>query len=129
MLEDKLRELLTVICGGVGQPPTPPDLLIAEEQAGKFAGFTRFALPRAALKTPAEYASRFDELMNLNYAWLNLNYCGVLEGHGLVLVTFPQQASGRKGGEGVPTSLNFSGPMKLVRDAGWDASAYVILSP
>ena len=60
----------------------------------------------------------------MGFAWLNMNYCGILRGSGLVLIEYPRGPAGKKG----PTSVNFSGPPKLVADAGWDALAYVTLA-
>jgi hypothetical protein len=129
MLEDQLRELVRRMCGGIGQPPIPRTLLIAEAAIGDSCVWGRLRLPRSALKTPDEYSARFDELMTSDFAWLNMSYCGTLEGHGLVMIEYPRQPSVRRGTDPVPTSLNFSGPMKLVADAGWDVTAYVILVP
>ena len=129
MLQDHLRELLRHVCGGPGQPPTPGSLLIAEVAEADVSVVGRLRLRRSQLKTPAEYSARFDELMASDFAWLNMNYCGILEEHGLVMIEYPRQRSVRSGTAAVPTSVNFSGPTKLVADAGWDAGAYVMLAP
>lgn len=129
ILQDRLCELVRHMCGGAGQPPAPTSFLIAEAADGDTSVWGRFRLPRSALKTPDEYSARFDELMTSDFAWLNLSYWGTLEGHGLVMVEYPPQSPMRRGTDPVPTSLNFSGPMKLVADAGWDAAAYVTLVP
>lgn len=121
-LRCNLRELLGYMCGASGQPSVPATILIAELAPGP--GLP--AVHRSQLRTPEEYSSRFAALMDSNFIWLNMQYCGTFEGHGLVLIEYPRQSALRPGRM---TSVNFSGPPKLVADAGWDATAYVTVLP
>jgi hypothetical protein len=122
-LDENLRQLFAFTAGQPGQPPMPASILIAELKPEEFEG-GRPRLREVNLRTPQEYAARFNELLCMGFAWLNVNYCGVLRGHGLVLIDYRRSPAQRKG----PTSVNYSGPPKLVADAEWDALAYVVLA-
>lgn len=80
-------------------------------------------LVAADLRTPEEYEERFAELMAKRFRWLNLNYFGLIDGKGLVIVEFPDQ---RFAEHSPATSVNFSGPTHAVAGSGWDARAQVV---
>ncbi|MGH7268968.1 MAG: hypothetical protein ACREJ3_00940 [Polyangiaceae bacterium] len=123
MLQDKLAELFRLVSGGEGQAPSPASVLIAELKPGNFvAGRPR--IKSEELHTPEAYEARFQQLMSEGFGWINLNYCGLARGAGLVLVNYPRQPAQRKGA----TSVNFSGPPRRVAVAGWDALAHVTIT-
>jgi hypothetical protein len=122
MLDENLRQLFAFVAVGPEQPPTPKSILIAELKQEDFEG-SRPRIRDEKLQTPSEYEPRFRQLMEMGFAWVNMNYCGVFRGSGLVLIEYPRDVARAKGA----TSVNFSGPNRLVADAGWDALAYVIL--
>jgi hypothetical protein len=124
MLDEKLRQLFALVAGGPDQPPTPTSILIAELKPEDFEG-SRPRVREENLRTPKEYEARFMELLDSGFAWLNMSYCGVLRGHALVIIEYPKSAARAKGG----TSVNYSGPPKVVANAGWDALAYVSVTP
>ncbi len=121
-LDENLRQLFRFMRGGPRQPPPPASVLIAELGPDDFEGGPP-RIREKSLRTPTEYEARFTALLGSGFAWLNMSYCGVLRGHALVLIECPRDVARGKGA----TSVNFSGPPKLVADAGWDALAYVIL--
>jgi hypothetical protein len=123
LLDEKLRQLFQFVCDGPGKPPSPQSVLIAELKPEEFViGPPR--VKQESLRTPEEYEARFQELLDAGFAWLNMNYAGAFRGQGLVLIEYPRSVARSKG----RTSVNFSGPPRLVADAGWDALAYVILT-
>lgn len=76
---------------------------------------------RASLAEPAKYAVRFAELVARGYSWLNLSFYGFLDGRPLIAVELPISPSG------TTTSVNYSGPSKVVTDAGGDARVGISL--
>ena len=125
MLRERLQELFQYVCGGPDQPPPPSlgSVLIAELHPDDFDG-NRPRIGPENFRSAEDYEVRFEELMTMGFAWVNMNYCGVLRGQGLILVECPKSPARARG----PTSINYSGPPKLVADAGWDALAYIILT-
>ena len=124
MLSDELEKLLHWACGRAGQPPKPASVRIAELTPENHGG-GRPRISLAKLRTPEEYEARFAELMGLGFAWINVHYCGMLLGQGLVTVEYP-----RTHGDGPrATSVNFGGPPKMVADASWDAAVYLDVTP
>ena len=128
MLRAKLDDLFRMMTGGAAQSPAPSVVVIAELGRDQFDDRGRPIISEAALRTPTEYEARFAEITRLGLAWINMNYCGVLHGRGLVTIELGSPPTTRRLREG-PTSINFSGPTRLVSDAGWDALAYVVLVP
>jgi hypothetical protein len=122
-LNDHLQQLFALVAGGPGRPPIPTSILIAELKPDDLDG-GRTRVREERLQTPEQYEVRFAELLDSGFAWVNLNYCGLLRENALVLIEHPRSPSSATG----PTSVNYSGPPKLVADAGWNALAYVSLT-
>jgi hypothetical protein len=124
LLEQTIARLLDWGCGAPGQPPRPGSVRIAEVTSRSRTGSTlQFRV--AELRSVNEYEERFRQLVGSGYAWINLNYCGELRGHGLVLVEHPTSPTR----PGDAPSINFSGPPRCMADASWDARDYVTLAP
>ena len=126
MLSQRLAELFKLTAGGTGQPPRPDHILIGEVNS-EIADDTGCPIvSEDNLFTPEDYEDRFAELMSMGYAWLNLSYCGLWAGKGLVLVevpsSFPESSSSTR-----ITSVNYSGPTRYVAEANWDARGLVLL--
>jgi len=69
----------------------------------------RVHIPAGTLIPPSQYQVRFDELLGLGYAWLNLSCYGFVGETMVVAVELPRTPAGRVG---IATSINFSGPPK-----------------
>lgn len=123
-LEENLDRLFQFVSGGPDQPPLPTSVLIAELKPEDFEG-SRPRVREENLRAPKEYEARFAELLDSGFGWLNMNYCGVLRGHALIIIEYPKSSTRTKG----VTSVNYSGPPKVVANAGWDALAYVRVTP
>jgi len=89
-----------------GCPKKWNDILIVEDPSFSYRG-KEWAIPQTALINSKLYESRFSELLNRGYSWINLNFGGLYEGNAIVFVEHPKEASG------VPAdkvSVNPSGP-------------------
>jgi hypothetical protein len=76
-------------------------------------------IPESATRSMSEYEARFDALLAVGYAWLNLSALGVLAGQLLVCVELPRDPVGAYG----RTSVNLSGPpLDMAGGPVWDAS-------
>jgi hypothetical protein len=71
---------------------------------------------REALRRPLEYEARFEELLQAGYPWLNMSCYGVHEGLLVVAIEVP---SPRPLAPGHATSVNLSGPARIVLDHQW----------
>lgn len=90
----------------------------------------RYHVSARHLKKPAEYESRFEELIQRGYPWLNLSCYGVHNGFLIVAVEVPSEtvptASGsekRKLHQGCATSVNLSGPQGHVVQQQWSTDS------
>jgi hypothetical protein len=113
-LRENLQELFRYTTGGPNQPASPTSVLLAELKPEDFVpGPPR--VREESLRTPEQYEARFQQLIEAGFAWLNMSCCGVFRGHALVTIEYPRNVARAKG----RTSVNFSGPPRLVADAGW----------
>jgi hypothetical protein len=111
-----LERLLGFVDGGGLQPPSR-DLRIVEvhnDQVDLRTGKSKCR--RDDLRTPSDYAARFDELLSMGYAWLNMSCYGVWENVLLVAIEVP---GSKQHSPGSFTSVNLSGPSRAVLDRGW----------
>jgi hypothetical protein len=82
----------------------------------------RLLVRRTELKKPDEFAQRFRELLDQLYPWINVTCFGLFEGDLIVGVEIPRSAE-----RNTRTSVNFSGPPRVVLDHAWDATnAFII---
>jgi len=124
-LHQKLDELFRLVCSA-GSPPVPERFLITEVGPKDYKD-AHPVIDTSKLMPEQEYVDRFSHLVGAGYPWLNLSYYGLLGGVGLVVVELPAAAP-TPGTRQPRTSVNYSGPVKAVRDAGWDVTGYVVLA-
>lgn len=122
-LQQKLDLLFRMVAGRAGQPPAPEEVVIAELSQDGFDPLGRPVIAAAALRTVEEYDERFSALMVKGFAWINLNFYGLLDGRALVTVEFPEDEPVEPGA----TSVNFSGPPQAVSASSWDARPHLVL--
>jgi len=88
-----------------GDAPEWKEILLIEDSEMQHG--ISIIVPQKALKSPEEYAQRFEELLNRGYDWINLVGNGVLNNKLLVSIEFPKDP------KRVPVdkiSVNLSGP-------------------
>src|SRR5258708_29995631 len=81
----------------------------------------KYHVRKDQLRLPSQYESRFDELLQMGYPWLNLSCFGVYDGFLIVAVevpTLPDVTPFRSSLQQL-TSVNISGPQSIVCDAAW----------
>jgi hypothetical protein len=110
-LSDHLGRLLNWL-GSIGLHPPSQDMRIVEIGSG--IGTPR--VRREALLRPLEYEARFEELLQAGYPWLNMSCYGVHDGLLVVAIEVP---SPRPLTPGHATSVNLSGPARIVLDHQW----------
>ena len=81
-------------------------------------------IPKSALISADEYEKRFDELLSMGYAWINMNAKGILENAFIVQVEFPLKSINAPRNK---VSVNYSGPMIIDGKPLWDLSSKVKL--
>ena len=124
-LSQSLQALLDMMAGGVGQPPTPAEIVITELDVRAIDADGRPRIAVEDLRTPHEYEARFEALMSKGYPWVNLSFYGFLGERGLVVVELP---SAELRSPTPSTSINFSGPPAIAAASGWDARSHVDLT-
>jgi hypothetical protein len=113
------------------QPPSQ-DVRIIEVNAGVNSSDGKHHVRKDELRRPSEYENRFDELLQTGYRWLNLSCYGVHEGFLIVAVEVPSatvahmtssgwspEGKARTLRPGCTTSVNLSGPARIVLDHQW----------
>lgn len=63
--------------------------------------------PERALQPPDSFAGKFDELLRVGYAWINLSVYGIFDDDLIIGIELPSEPVGVPPGR---TSVNFSGP-------------------
>jgi hypothetical protein len=114
------------------QPPSP-EVRIIELSGDRFNRIDgKGHVRKDELRKPLEYENRFDELLQTGYRWLNLSCYGVYEGFLIVAVEVPSatvahmtpsgwspEGKPRTLHPGCATSVNLSGPARIVLDHQW----------
>jgi hypothetical protein len=129
MLATVLRELSAFVASG-GQLQSPDAPLFPESSHILEIDSTALADDRgriiarsADLRAPADYAPRFEELLNQGLPWINVTCYGRWNGKWIVGIELPAPAGKRS----PSTSLNYSGPPRAVIERGWNAEAALAL--
>lgn len=100
---------------GIGLQPPSEDVLIVEvNDENQCDGAVR--VRQKELHHPSDYAIRFDELLKAGYPWLNMSCYGIHDGRLIVAIEVP---SPRPLHPGHVTSVNLSGPSRIVLDNDW----------
>ena len=76
-------------------------------------------------RNPSDYATRFDELLQAGYPWLNMSCYGVHDRWLIVAVEVP---SPRPLHPGHATSVNLSGPSRIVLDRNWRVDSVLTIA-
>jgi hypothetical protein len=118
-LFEHLDKLLGAL-GSIGLRPPSGDMRIVEIGSGLGIPHVR----REALRRPSEYEARFEELLEAGYPWLNMSCYGVHEGLLVVAIEVP---SPRRLTPGHATSVNLSGPARIVLDHQWCVDAVLTI--
>ncbi len=113
-LDQHLQRLLSFLSERGLQPPPTEHIKILEIGRAS-AGSGPLVVRASELLDPADYAQRFEELLDAGFAWLNLSCYGVVDGSLLVAVELPAAPSGAVGGP----SVNLSGPAQSVLERDW----------
>ena len=104
---------------GIGLEPPSKDVLIVEVNHVRQSDGT-VHVRRTDFRDPSDYTIRFDELLEVGYPWLNMSCYGIYGGRLIVAVEVP---SPRPLQPGRPTSVNLSGPSRIVLDSEWRADS------
>ena len=118
-LSNHLERLLDWL-GSIGLRPPSRDVRIVE--IGSEIGTPH--VRREALRRPLEYEARFRELLQAGYPWLNMSCCGVHEGLLIVAIEIPGTSPPAPGHA---TSVNLSGPARIVLDHEWRVDSVLII--
>ncbi len=78
-------------------------------------------VPRQALRSPADYGSRFEDHLHAGYSWINLNAAGVVDGVLVVIVEVPDYLSGAPADK---VAVNPSGTSGVRVEIADDCSAW-----
>ena len=114
-LEDHIERLLTWLARVRTIPPWKEKLVLDTSDprvrwvTGEDHGWRA---PEDALRSVASFASRFDRLQRMGYAWINLGAYGIFRGDLVFGIELPQAPVGVPPGR---TSVNYSGPNLDVR--------------
>jgi hypothetical protein len=121
-LDDAVQRLLAFLHAR-GRPPSRDVLLIEFDERPALDGTGRRRISRQQFKSPSEYADRFDEVLEMGYAWVNLSCHGVFEGRLVVGIELPAHPSANRR----RTSVNYSGPSAAVIANGWSLSEVMVV--
>lgn len=73
-------------------------------------------VPRRALFTPEQYSSRFDELMNSGFSWINMSAAGILDKTLIIIIEFPRSCS---------AYMRHKTPVNFSQNVDWDVSKWL----
>jgi len=124
-----------------GLRPPSQDVRIIEVSAGVNSSDGKHHVRNDELRRPSEYENRFDELLQTGYRWLNLSCYGVHEGFLIVAVEVPSatvahmtpsgwspEGKARTLHPGCTTSVNLSGPARIVLDHQWRVDSVLTIA-
>ena len=109
---------------GIGiQPPSKDVLIVEVNDVNQSDGTVH--VRQTDFRRPSDYAIRFDELLQAGYPWLNLSCYGIQDGRLIVAVEVP---SPRPLCPGCATSVNLSGPSRIVLDSDWRTDSVLTIT-
>ena len=107
-----------------GSAPSMRQLLVVEVRTDTPTDERgRLLIGRNELRDPSDYEARFEALMKSGLSWLNLSCVGIADGKLIVTIELPRASSETS----TRTSVNYSGPSRVVLDHGWDAGQVLVL--
>ncbi len=118
-LSSSLIQLLEFVSRQEPLPPSREVRIVEIPQHAPLADNGRIRVSRASLRTPAEYESRFEDLLSLSLPWINMSCYGVYNGFLIVGIELP--GSRRNVDSVSPPSINYSGPQARVIEHDWNA--------
>ena len=131
-LSQHLDRLLRWLESSGLQPPSQDMRIIEVTANGVDRRDGKDHVRKDELRRPSDYQNRFDELLQAGYGWLNLSCYGVHEGFLIVAVEVPSatvahmtpsgwspEGKSRTLNPGCATSVNLSGPARIVLDHQW----------
>jgi hypothetical protein len=120
ILSDSLQELFTFLDERELSPPSRDVRFIEIQHATAIDSRGCFCIRQESLRTPSEYETRFEELINSGFSWLNMSCYGVYK-H-LLIVGIEIPCTLPHGDQASCLSVNYSGPPVSVIQSEWDAS-------
>jgi hypothetical protein len=117
-LTTNLEELFKFLNERRQTPPLLDVRLIEITRRTPYDDRGRLRIRNDSLQSPADYESRFEELMQSGLPWLNMSCYGVYQGFLIIGIELPNDMP-RKGALRRP-SVNYSGPPNSVIQQGWD---------
>jgi hypothetical protein len=104
----------------------PPSKNVRFVEVGEVnMGDGTYHVRRADFRSTTEYERRFEELLQAGYPWLNMSCYGIHNGWLIVAVEVP---SPRPLNPGCATSVNLSGPSRMVLDCGWRVDSVITIA-
>lgn len=122
-LDDVLPQLITFL----RERTTPPSshglklFNLNKHLKGNRKG--KLEVSRTDLVAPDEFAAQFDALVASNPAWIHVSCFGLFEGD--LVIGFASAAPSARRAQ--PTSINYSGPPRIVLEHGWDATRFLLI--
>jgi hypothetical protein len=104
-------------------PPTRELLVVEVRPDAPTDERGRLLVGRNELRDPSDYEGRFESLMKSGLPWLNVSCVGIANGKLIVAIELPRTSPGVS----TRTSVNYSGPSRVVLDNGWDAARVLVL--
>jgi hypothetical protein len=120
-LSNCLEQLFEFLTNRQLFPPSRDVRIVEVGRATEVDRRGRLQLSAAALKEPAAYEARFDEIVKSGLPWINISCYGVHKGLLIVAVEIPGSGAGIRSSK--PLSVNYSGPTDSVIKHGWDVSS------
>ncbi|HEX8597976.1 MAG TPA: hypothetical protein VF952_05600 [Chloroflexia bacterium] len=126
-LSDHLQRLFTLLEGLEPLPvPVHEVLLFEVPRPATLDSGGRLLISKDMLRSPTDYASRFDDLLHAPLSWIHMVCYGVWKGAYIVGIELPNYTIERANPQG--TDVNYAGPEKRVKDHGWNASEGLAIS-
>ena len=122
-LATHLQRLLQFLEANDLHPPSEDVRIVEVGRVNQSDG--TFHVRRVDFRSPLDYEMRFDELLQGGCPWLNISCYGVHDGWLIVAVEAP---SPRPLQPGRVTSVNLSGPSRMVLDDDWRVDSVLTIT-
>ena len=123
-LSDVLQKFFKFLCLlGIPLPDPMLEVRIVEIGPKTIMGLDgRPRVRRDDLLRPSEYAERFEKLMRLGFAWVNVRYYGIDDASVVVGVETPRAPD-----DSAETVVQYSGPTVSVMTSHWRVDAVLVI--
>lgn len=122
-LATHLRRLLQFLEANHLHPPSEDIRIVEVGHVNQSDG--TFHVRLEDFHSPLDYAIRFDELLQAGYPWLNMSCYGIHDKRLIVAIEVP---SARPLRPGCATSVNLSGPSRIVLDSDWRTDSVLTIT-